>query len=179
MVGVSFVVGMLIEFETTCDPLECLLMNGFHASLVALHVLATPLNCHMCSGKMHGKFWALKRFRSGRPIRHLLSMSGDKRKSISKAWSSNVTRSVAVPAFFIPDPLAAMMFTLSLPWILAPSFVASIGEQILLADAVSGQAEILVLTLLFFRFSARLFPSVTVMLSSSGQNSASWADVVF
>ena len=99
---------------------------------------------------MHGKFLGttLKRLRSGSPTRHLSSMSGDKRKSMSKVESSNVTLSVAVPELRIPDPFAATMFNFSLPWILAPNLVASAGEQMLLADPVSGQAEMVVLTLL-------------------------------
>ena len=114
----------------------------------------------------------LNRFKSGRPIRHLSSMSGNNRKSMSSEVSSKVTLSVAVPALFIPEPLAAMMFTLSLPLMRAPKRVASTGEQMLLAEPVSGHAEMVVLTLLCHCFSANVFPNNTVMLSSSGQNSA-------
>ena len=113
-----------------------------------------------------------KRFRSGKPIRHLSSMSGDNRNSTSSGVLANETLSIAVPAFFIPELFAAMMLTLSLPWIRAPSRVARVGEQMLLADPVSGQAEIVVLILFFCRFSARVFPNKKVMLSSSGHNSA-------
>ena len=56
-----------------------------------------------------------KHFKSGRPIRHLSSMSGVRRKSTYNEVLTNVTLSVAVPAFIIPDPFAAIIFTLSLP----------------------------------------------------------------
>ena len=54
----------------------------------------------------------------------------------------------------------------------APRRVANTGEQMLLAEPVSGQAERVVRTLLCRRFSANVLPNNTDILSNSGQNSA-------
>ena len=94
-------------------------------------------------------------------------MSGVSSMATSSGTFWKITRKVAVPAFVMPAPFAAMMLTFSLLCILAPRLIASVGEQMLRAAPVSGQARTSCLILSLLLCSARALPRVTSMLSKS------------